>query len=144
MITRSSNKHWRVSRSWPVTIPLRWRSFARRARISPDGTTLWSLHEDRAVIDWDVASGEPTRVRLIDLDLQTYAFSNRGTLFGFDDKQQLWRLAPHSHAPERLFTRAFAAMAIRVSPDEQLLVLDHTAYHLGELVVVRRALGIWR
>ena len=25
-----------------------------------------------------------------------------------------------------------------------LLVLDHTAYHLGELVVVRRALGIWR
>ena len=27
---------------------------------------------------------------------------------------------------------------------ELLLVLDHTAYHLGELVVVRRALGIWR
>jgi uncharacterized damage-inducible protein DinB len=26
---------------------------------------------------------------------------------------------------------------------ELLLVLDHTAYHLGELVVVRRALGIW-
>jgi uncharacterized damage-inducible protein DinB len=27
---------------------------------------------------------------------------------------------------------------------ELLLVLDHSAYHLGELVVVRRALGIWR
>ena len=26
---------------------------------------------------------------------------------------------------------------------ELLLVADHTAYHLGELVVVRRALGIW-
>ena len=26
---------------------------------------------------------------------------------------------------------------------ELLLVLDHTAYHLGELVVVRRTLGIW-
>ena len=26
---------------------------------------------------------------------------------------------------------------------ELLLVLDHNAYHLGELVVVRRALGIW-
>jgi hypothetical protein len=26
---------------------------------------------------------------------------------------------------------------------ELLLVIDHTAYHLGELVVVRRALGIW-
>ena len=26
---------------------------------------------------------------------------------------------------------------------EVLLVLDHSAYHLGELVVVRRALGIW-
>jgi hypothetical protein len=26
---------------------------------------------------------------------------------------------------------------------ELLLVTDHTAYHLGELVVVRRALGIW-
>jgi uncharacterized damage-inducible protein DinB len=26
---------------------------------------------------------------------------------------------------------------------ELLLVLDHTAYHLGEMVVVRRALGIW-
>jgi uncharacterized damage-inducible protein DinB len=26
---------------------------------------------------------------------------------------------------------------------ELLLVLDHTAYHLGELVVLRRALGIW-
>jgi uncharacterized damage-inducible protein DinB len=26
---------------------------------------------------------------------------------------------------------------------EVLLVLDHTAYHLGELVVVRRTLGIW-
>ena len=27
---------------------------------------------------------------------------------------------------------------------ELLLVLDHTAYHVGELVVVRRALGIWK
>lgn len=27
---------------------------------------------------------------------------------------------------------------------ELLLVLDHTAYHVGELVVVRRALGIWQ
>jgi hypothetical protein len=27
---------------------------------------------------------------------------------------------------------------------EVLLVLDHTAYHVGELVVVRRALGIWK
>jgi hypothetical protein len=27
---------------------------------------------------------------------------------------------------------------------ELLLVADHTAYHLGELVVVRRALGIWK
>jgi uncharacterized damage-inducible protein DinB len=26
---------------------------------------------------------------------------------------------------------------------ELLLVADHTAYHLGELVVVRRALGAW-
>jgi hypothetical protein len=26
---------------------------------------------------------------------------------------------------------------------EILLVADHTAYHLGELVVVRRALGAW-
>ena len=26
---------------------------------------------------------------------------------------------------------------------ELLLVVDHTAYHMGELVVVRRALGIW-
>jgi uncharacterized damage-inducible protein DinB len=26
---------------------------------------------------------------------------------------------------------------------ELLLVVDHTAYHLGQMVVVRRALGIW-
>ena len=26
---------------------------------------------------------------------------------------------------------------------ELLLVADHTAYHLGQMVVVRRALGIW-
>jgi hypothetical protein len=26
---------------------------------------------------------------------------------------------------------------------ELLLAADHTAYHLGELVVVRRALGAW-
>ena len=25
-----------------------------------------------------------------------------------------------------------------------LLVADHTAYHVGQLVAVRRALGIWR
>jgi uncharacterized damage-inducible protein DinB len=24
-----------------------------------------------------------------------------------------------------------------------LLVADHTSYHLGQMVVVRRALGIW-
>jgi hypothetical protein len=27
---------------------------------------------------------------------------------------------------------------------ELLLVADHTAYHLGELIVVRRLLGAWR
>ena len=27
---------------------------------------------------------------------------------------------------------------------ELLLVADHTAYHVGELVVVRRLLGIWK
>jgi len=27
---------------------------------------------------------------------------------------------------------------------ELLLVIDHNAYHVGELVVLRRALGIWR
>jgi hypothetical protein len=27
---------------------------------------------------------------------------------------------------------------------ELVLVADHTAYHLGELVVVRRLLGIWQ
>jgi hypothetical protein len=27
---------------------------------------------------------------------------------------------------------------------ELLLVVDHTAYHLGELIVVRRLLGAWR
>ena len=26
---------------------------------------------------------------------------------------------------------------------ELLLVADHTSYHLGQMVVVRRALGIW-
>jgi uncharacterized damage-inducible protein DinB len=25
-----------------------------------------------------------------------------------------------------------------------LLIVDHNAYHLGQLVAVRRALGIWR
>lgn len=27
---------------------------------------------------------------------------------------------------------------------ELLLIADHTAYHVGQLVIVRRALGIWR
>ena len=27
---------------------------------------------------------------------------------------------------------------------EALLIVDHNAYHLGQLVVVRRALGVWR
>ena len=27
---------------------------------------------------------------------------------------------------------------------EALLVADHTAYHLGQLLVIRRALGAWR
>jgi uncharacterized damage-inducible protein DinB len=27
---------------------------------------------------------------------------------------------------------------------ELLLVADHTSYHLGQMVVVRRALGIWQ
>jgi len=30
-----------------------------------------------------------------------------------------------------------------MADSELLLVADHTAYHLGELVVVRRALGAW-
>ena len=40
-------------------------------------------------------------------------------------------LMPLPHAPDYTLLR------------EALLVADHNAYHLGELVVVRRALGVW-
>jgi hypothetical protein len=41
-------------------------------------------------------------------------------------------LAPLAHAPDKTILR------------EVLLVADHNAYHLGELVLLRRVLGAWQ
>jgi hypothetical protein len=29
-------------------------------------------------------------------------------------------------------------------PGATLLVADHTAYHVGQFVIIRRALGVWK
>jgi hypothetical protein len=54
-----------------------------------------------------------------------------GTLRGWVDDPAVDLLAPLPHAP--------AATVLR----EVLLVADHNAYHLGQMVVVRRLLGVW-
>jgi DinB superfamily len=46
-------------------------------------------------------------------------------------KESVDLLAPLAHAPDKTILR------------EVLLVADHNAYHLGELVLLRRILGAW-
>ena len=46
-------------------------------------------------------------------------------------KESVDLLAPLGHAPDKTILR------------EVLLVADHNAYHLGELVLLRRALAVW-
>ncbi len=56
------------------------------------------------------------------------------------DREALGRLA---EAPTVDLTAPLPHGSGQTLLRELLLVLDHTAYHLGELVVVRRTLGIW-
>ena len=56
------------------------------------------------------------------------------------DREALKRLALN---PEIDLTATVPAGTDQTYLRELLLVADHTAYHLGELVVVRRALGAW-
>jgi len=48
-----------------------------------------------------------------------------------DSQDDLLAPIPHGTAPQQTYLRA------------ALLVADHSAYHLGQLVLVRRLLGIW-
>ena len=56
------------------------------------------------------------------------------------DRDHLKRLALNSDID---LTRKVPAGTDQTYLRELLLVADHNAYHLGELVVVRRALGAW-
>ena len=56
------------------------------------------------------------------------------------DRAELQRLAMNT---EMDLTAKVPAGTDQTYLRELLLVADHTAYHLGELVVVRRALGAW-
>jgi len=54
------------------------------------------------------------------------------------DRRALQRLAAH-----RSLTRRVPAGEGQTLLRELILAADHTAYHVGELIVVRRLLGIW-
>jgi hypothetical protein len=76
------------------------------------------------------ASAEPPSAEAWDRSLAAYR----------RDREELGRLAQD---PSIDLTAPFPHGSGQTLLRELLLVLDHTAYHLGELVVVRRALGLW-
>jgi hypothetical protein len=57
------------------------------------------------------------------------------------DREKLKRLVRDTHVD--LFARVPAGKGQQTYLRAILLVADHNAYHLGQLVAVRRALGIW-
>ena len=50
---------------------------------------------------------------------------------------------PSSRNPASISTSPSAGAKVRTFLREALLIADHSAYHLGELIVVRRLLGAW-
>jgi len=46
--------------------------------------------------------------------------------------------------PKQTCSRHFRMIRNRLSLREALLIADHNAYHLGQLVLVRKALGAWK
>jgi DinB superfamily len=80
--------------------------------------------------DYWPKSAEPPSAEAWDRSVNAYR-RDRDALAGMvqDPSADLYAAIPHGSGQTLL--------------RELLLVLDHTAYHLGELVVVRRALGIW-
>ena len=65
-----------------------------------------------------------------------------GTISGFQaDRDGLISLA---RDPERTVLEPVAHMDGRSIMRELLLVIDHTAYHLGEFVMERQILGAWK
>ena len=68
------------------------------------------------------------------------AWHESRTQFG-EDRQALLRLV--EDASVDLFARVPAGEEQQTFLREALLVADHNAYHLGQLVLVRRLLGLW-
>jgi uncharacterized damage-inducible protein DinB len=78
---------------------------------------------------WPKESNEPTAEALAG-SLAAYRRDREAlTALALDRKVDLFASIPHGTGQTYL--------------RELLLVADHTSYHLGQMVVVRRALGIW-
>jgi hypothetical protein len=78
---------------------------------------------------WPAA--EPPSSTAWDESVQGYARDLDRMRTVIDSQPDLLAPIPHGTSPDQTYLRA------------ALLVADHSAYHLGQLVLVRRLLGIW-
>ena len=76
-------------------------------------------------------SSAPPRASSWDESAAAYRSDNEKMKELVRNQPDLFARIPHATAPHQTYIRAV------------LLVADHAAYHLGELVLVRRLLGIW-
>jgi uncharacterized damage-inducible protein DinB len=82
--------------------------------------------------DYWPKSSEPPSANAWDESLAAYR-ADRAALqrLALDQSIDLTARTPHATTPQQTYLRAV------------LLVADHTAYHVGQLVLVRRLLGAW-
>jgi hypothetical protein len=78
------------------------------------------------------ASPEPPDASAWNQSLESYGKDREAIRrLARDPKADLTTITPHATRPDQTYMR------------EILVVADHTAYHLGQLVLVRRLLGAW-
>ena len=118
----------------PAGLPYSPWQLLEHLRLAQDDILDFCRSPDYRERDWPAdywpGSAEPPSADAWDGSLAGYR-RDRDALAGLaqDPSADLYAAIPHGTGQTLL--------------RELLLVIDHTAYHLGELVVVRRALGIW-